>query len=149
MLDKIIYSAIINTDINYIFSDNKGYTVKEKHQIALDYAVKQLKEKFSEVVNEAYLYGSCARGEESFRSDVDIVVFVKDGTDVPTIRRIRSDLCSDDYRIPEADVHVYSGFLSEQDESSCYFINIRKDGKKIYKTKDETDKEVTEEKEQK
>lgn len=52
-----------------------------RHQESLNYALSVLQsKKYSDVVREAYLFGSCARNDYSYNSDVDLFIFLKKGT---------------------------------------------------------------------
>ena len=51
------------------------YINSDRHQKALEYALEYLNHSvFKQYINNVILYGSCARGEENYRSDVDLLI---------------------------------------------------------------------------
>ena len=102
----------------------------KRHEQAIEYAISVIKEKYAEYVNEAYLYGSCARGEERYDSDVDILLFIKDSMPKEKRLMINAETCPDDFTLPDTDIHIYLGCLEEK-EDNCFFANVRAEGRKL------------------
>ena len=75
-----------------------------RHAESLAYAIKALKP-YKRYIRSIYLYGSCARGEQRKGSDVDIFLFLKEGTEPRLMREIRTVVMPEDYTLPEVDVH--------------------------------------------
>lgn len=101
-----------------------------RHKLALEYALSVIQEKYGEYINEAYLYGSCARGEENYDSDVDTLLFIKDSMPKEKRLMIGADTCPDDFTLPDIDIHIYLGSLEEK-EDNCFFTNIKTEGQRL------------------
>ena len=97
----------------------------------MDQAVRKLIEEFSEYIKEIYLYGSCARGEQKFSSDVDLFVRVQENTPTRVLRKMRIEAMPDDDNLPEVDLKFTSGENFSQ--SYRFNENIKKEGKLIWK----------------
>jgi predicted nucleotidyltransferase len=81
-------------------------------------------------INQLFLYGSFARNEPNSRSDVDIALFIKPNTlTIKQKRQLKSEAMPLDIHLPEVDLHIFDGFLSEYDDT--YFNAIKRDGKEI------------------
>lgn len=79
----------------------------ERHAKVLNKAVNVLKsEKYSSVVKRIYLYGSCARGEEKYNSDVDLIVEVTRSLTHAELAKLRYDAENDDYTLPEVNIYT-------------------------------------------
>ena len=82
---------------------------------------------------ELYIFGSCARNEDRFDSDLDILCVFEDKdfirNNISLIREIRSE---SRYIFNEKlDLHFYSKDTLEND-NSIFVQNIRRDKKKLY-----------------
>lgn len=105
----------------------------DKFKAALDYSLSQAKQ--FPLIREIWLYGSYARGENSPQSDVDLFVVTESSIDGKSKIKIKNALCSDDYHLPEVDVHfgVYKNDEKIDSAGTSLFLkNIKKDGKLIY-----------------
>ncbi len=105
--------------------------ILNRHKISMDQAITKLVEKFSEYINEIYLYGSCARGEQKFSSDVDLFVRVEEDTPSRVLRKMRVEAMPDELNLPEVDLKFASG--KEFSQSYRFNENIKKEGKLIWK----------------
>lgn len=76
-------------------------------------------------VNSIYLFGSCVRNEETYRSDVDIACFIDGDMDTKLLREIRS-IIPDEFRLPEVDINIW--FNTNQED----LINGNRFEKRIY-----------------
>lgn len=103
-----------------------------RHQKSLNYALSVLQsEKYAGVVREAYLFGSCARNNYSYNSDVDLFLFLKKGTPQSMLCELKTDVTPDDYDLPEVDVKFSYG---EQFSSIYQFEqNLRREAKLLWK----------------
>ena len=73
-----------------------------RHKLALDYAMQVLKSaEYKDVVHRVYLFGSCARGEERYHSDVDLLVVVAPNTAESVLRSLKTEIISDQHALPE------------------------------------------------
>jgi predicted nucleotidyltransferase len=102
----------------------------KRHTDSLAYALDYLKGECPDDILDVYLYGSVARGEQKYESDVDLAVFLKKDAAV-NVRKLRSELVSDDLDLPEVDAHFFRGKIEDQPES-CYFYFVRKDGISVW-----------------
>ena len=105
--------------------------ILSRHRMSMDQAIKKLVEEFSEYIKEIYLYGSCARGEQKFSSDVDLFVRVKENTPSRVLRKMRIEAMPDEENLPEVDLKFTSGESFSQ--SYRFNENIKKEGKLIWK----------------
>jgi len=109
----------------------------ERQSKALQYAIDQIKQSpICPFVSELYLYGSCARNEEKFDSDVDLLLELHDDFPVDSplridLVRLRSNVSSGDIDDPETDLKVVIG-NTWKDNKMWYYRNVRKEGKKIW-----------------
>ena len=83
-------------------------------------------------LKQIILFGSCARGEERFDSDVDLLLVVdagiRDLADYKRMyRKLRVDVSSDDWRTVETDLKLTIGDEWETSNATIYLC-IRKDG---------------------
>ena len=82
------------------------------------------------------MYGSTARGQAKPSSDVDILLVL--GEEVKNHRKyndwinyLKGNLSSDDFTMPEADLHVVFD-ENWTKNNSAYFFNVRKEGISIW-----------------
>lgn len=90
------------------------------------------KSPLSEYVRDVLLYGSTARGQAKPSSDVDILL-VLDG-EIKKKRKcndwissLKGNISSDDYKLPETDLHVVFSD-SFNGNKTAFFSNIRREG---------------------
>ena len=105
--------------------------ILSRHRISMDLAIQKLVDKFPEYIREIYLYGSCARGEQKFSSDVDLFVRVQENTPTRVLRKMRIEAMPDEDNLPEVDLKFTSGENFSQ--SYRFNENIKKEGKLIWK----------------
>lgn len=104
---------------------------KSRHAQSLQYALNVLKQqKYKRYIRAIYLYGSCARCEQKFDSDVDVFLFLDDDIPANLIREMRSDVIPD-YTLPEVEIK----FSKTNEFSTSYHFNknIERDCKLIWK----------------
>lgn len=104
----------------------------KRHAIALENAINYIKSSPDFVyVDSIYLYGSCARGQEKYNSDVDLMLCVKRDTPRSAYRGLRCCVSNGDYTLPEVNVEFANtdsfSFSKQFDE------NVRKDGVILWK----------------
>ena len=123
------YISYINSRTDLSGSDNALLKLSPNHRKRLNDVLSELKQlDLSSVV----LYGSCARAEARYDSDIDIALIAADfSSDIQKeIRRIRSEYS--DGNGPDVDVHCISEYNYENGDS--WFVrNVRKDGIVIWK----------------
>lgn len=106
--------------------------LQKRHEIALNYAVSEIvKWQYAKSITEIYLYGSYARGEQRYDSDVDIYVICSQNVPVTALRDLKIAVMPEDYSLPE--VEVKFGFRPLEEETDFFHANIRKDGILLWK----------------
>ena len=104
----------------------------ERHNKSLKYALSVLQDDHRDVIEEVYLFGSCARGEENYQSDIDLLVIADPKITKQQIMDIKSDVCSDDYLLPEVNIIVTDSF-KDASSSDQFNKNVRRDGILLWK----------------
>ncbi|MDO4289298.1 MAG: nucleotidyltransferase domain-containing protein [Eubacterium sp.] len=105
-----------------------------RHAAALDYAMNKIKSSVLEpYINDVILFGSCARREEKFSSDVDLLLVLKlEYFAHPELKKIlrllKSDITSDDIRDPEVDLKIVVGEDQWKNSDMSFYKNIAKEG---------------------
>ena len=112
-------------------------TISSRHQRAIDYALYQLKHSALEkYITNIFLYGSCARNEAKWSSDVDLCVILKPSVQEISnyhqiVHQIKGTISEDELYSVETDIKFIVGDECKND-SSLYLKNIRKDGISIW-----------------
>lgn len=107
--------------------------LSERHKKAIEYAVNQIQDSpISPYVKGLILFGSCARREESWNSDVDLCLVllpeVKEMVGFSRkIHELKGIISSDELDSVEVDLKIVVGDDWER-SSTAFFENIRKDG---------------------
>jgi len=108
-----------------------------RQQKALDYALQViLTSALAPFVHAIYLYGSCARGTQSWNSDVDLLLELQAGVqEDPTLRKalrlLRTEVSSDELDDAETDLRITIGADWRQSEQQFY-KNIQEEGIQIW-----------------
>ena len=107
--------------------------MSERHKNAMTYALKKIQQSpIALYVKNVILYGSCARGEASWGSDVDLCVLLnEDVRKLPNyaqiIHLLKGTISEDDAHSAETDIKFVIGD-EWQNSGMLYFKNLRKDG---------------------
>lgn len=118
----------------------KGATngTQDRHQRMLTQAKERIfQSPVSPYIRELYLYGSMARGEETWESDVDLFLVLDEpetGVDRELKREIlylKGSISGDDIRDPEVDLKVVFGDAWKT-SSQIYYDNVRREGIKLW-----------------
>jgi predicted nucleotidyltransferase len=103
---------------------------------ALQEFAADVRERFGGAVERILLYGSRARGDDTADSDVDVIVFLAEGTDIGEARGVLSDLsCAVAARygfrfLIQALAYTEEAF---RQRASYFFIkNVKKEGVPIW-----------------
>jgi len=107
------------------------------HLTAIRHAKDKIhKSPLSKYVRDVILYGSTARGQAKPSSDVDILLVL--GEEVKNHRKyndwinyLKGNISSDDFTMPEADLHVVFD-ENWTKNNSAFFFNVRKEGISIW-----------------
>lgn len=117
---------------NLVLSEQ--YIKTKRHQEAAQYALEQIKQsKVFPYVKALILYGSCAKKQEQWNSDVDLFLLLdpdmRNQEEMHrNLRLLRSDVTTDDISMPEVDLHV--AYLDDwnMQVKNRFYQNIREDG---------------------
>ena len=115
----------------------ENFPKSKRHQDAVYYAISKLKDyPLAPYIETIYLYGSCARGEEKWNSDVDLCIILKESVKMvpkysPLMHTMKGILSDDKIDSVEVDAKIFIG--DEWKTSKTLFCeNLRKDGKIIW-----------------
>ena len=94
------------------------------------------KSPLSNYVKDVYLYGSTARGKARPTSDIDLLMILDENVKLKAryndwITYLKGNISSDDYNMPETDLHVAFGDSWKQ-SNDAYFSNVREEGFSIW-----------------
>lgn len=111
--------------------------VDERHLATIEQSLAKIrKSPLSKYVKDVVLYGSTARGQSKYSSDVDMLLVLDNC--VKNYRKyndwityLKGNISSDDYRLPEADLHVVFD-EKWKEKSNAYFSDIKKEGFSIW-----------------
>lgn len=118
--------------------------LKERQKLSLNYAIEQILNinKENPIIQSIWVFGSCARSEEKYNSDVDILCIVnKTGNEERRImRRMRSLSINPNINYPEVDLvfkynngnRNYIPWLDIENNNDAFSKQLRKDAVKIW-----------------
>ena len=104
---------------------------------AIQFALAEIKKAdIGSYVQHVYLYGSCARNEQSYGSDVDLLIeldesFRTSKGKLTLISELRSRLSNHDEGLPDIEIKFVIGEQWKTD-NTIFFSNVRRDGKKLW-----------------
>lgn len=117
------------------------------HEEALNYTINELKNNFINYIDEVWLYGSYARKKFRYNSDVDLFIvlnknFINNNSNInidKLKRKIKNETISENYKLPDIDIHFGYKSLNEYKDKNDYFDmseylfikNIKKDGVRL------------------
>lgn len=119
------------------FVVTKGRPLSERHQRALTYAIEMIKKsEFADYVTAVYLFGSCARGEAKWASDIDLLLELsQDARSIPNfsinIHKLKGTISEDDLDSVETVLCVMIGD-EWRDSPMLFFRDIRRDGISVW-----------------
>lgn len=111
------------------------YVIKsERHQRTLHkYISSVLSNEFVKYINKIYLYGSCARNEQTFYSDIDLFIVLKESINDDEFWKVKSVLSgecmlcvSDAANDVDIDIH-YTKNSEWYSANDFFYEQIRKD----------------------
>lgn len=90
--------------------------------------------KYKDNIEKIYLYGSCARNEARYESDVDLYIELNEDVPAADIRELKIKCNPEDWRLPDVDIKTGVGAkIIENDD--LFYRNIRGDGILLWKRK--------------
>ena len=107
------------------------YTIRS--QKSIQYALDVIKKsELSSYVRHVYLYGSCARNEQTYQSDVDLLIELDPAFELQDNKRnailnLKKSLCCVNTDLPDIEVKIMIGNEWEN-HNSLFLKNVRKDG---------------------
>ena len=114
--------------------ENMGTKIESRHKQALRYAMEKIsRSPLAPYVNELYLYGSYARGTQTWESDVDLLLTL-DGN-APNLKKeiiqLKAEVSQDGTDDVQVDLKVLYGDAWKTSQM-LYYQNIRREGKKLW-----------------
>ena len=102
-----------------------------RHEKSLQYALSVLtSERYRAYLDAIYLYGSCARGDQKYTSDVDLLLKLRKNVPADILRSMRVEATPEDWELPEVELKY---FLGEQfSQSEQFDRNLREEGKVLW-----------------
>lgn len=115
--------------------NNKNSTVVKRSNYAIQYALRQIKKSpVAPYVTKLLLFGSCARWQQTFSSDVDLLLEVSENITEDfriDLVKLRSMVTPIDVDAPEVDLRIVIGNAWEKNPM-LYYKNIRRYGIDIW-----------------
>lgn len=102
-----------------------------RHEKSLQYALSVLtSERYRAYLDAIYLYGSCARGDQKYTSDVDLLLKLRKNVPADILRSMRVEATPDDWELPEVELKYFLGERFSQSEQ--FDRNLREEGKLLW-----------------
>lgn len=102
-----------------------------RHEKSLQHALSVLtSERYRVYLDAIYLYGSCARGDQKYTSDVDLLLKLRKTVPASVLRLMRVEATPDDCELPEVELKYFSG--ERINHSDQFDRNLRKEGKLLW-----------------
>lgn len=106
---------------------------EERHKEAIEYAVKILTgASYRKYIKKIYLFGSCAKRQNKYTSDVDLLVECDETLTPETARRMRVAVMPDELDMPEIDLKFVKGTAWRAREDR-FSKNLAREGILIWK----------------
>ena len=108
----------------------KERALSSRHDQSIEYAMSVLLGDYSDYLQEIRLFGSCARGQQRYRSDVDLLIVVSEGTPPRIMRQMRAAATPEDDTLPAVDLKFSTG--PEYSTSAQFNRNIMEEGRTLW-----------------
>lgn len=110
--------------------------IRERSQKSIDFALDKIKRsEIAPYVRKLYLYGSCARGEQEYNSDVDLLLELDSSFDEKRYREkiiiLKGSVTPPDLNMPEVDLKIVIGD-TWKNSPMLYYQNVKKEGINIW-----------------
>lgn len=102
--------------------------LSQRHSNAIQYAVKNIKDsELQPYITDLILYGSCARKEQKYSSDIDLLLVLSEDFQKRkelrlSLRKLKSQVMTDDVEDPEVDLKIVIGSDWETNPMQYYPI---------------------------
>ena len=109
----------------------------KRQRDAAEYALRTIQSScIRPYINTIYLYGSCARGEEKYSSDVDLFLELSESfRSQPELKKylylLKSEVSSEELDDAETDLKIVVGDDWKRNKM-LYYTNVRKEGIQIW-----------------
>ena len=109
----------------------------QRQRNAAEYALKVIQSScIKPYIKTIYLYGSCARGEEKYSSDVDLFLELSESfLSRPELKKylylLKSEVSSDELDDAETDLKIVVGDEWKKNKM-LYYANVRKEGIQLW-----------------
>ena len=109
----------------------------KRQRNAAEYALKVIQSScIKPYIKDIYLYGSCARGQEKYSSDVDLFLELSESfRSRPELKKylylLKSEVSSDNLDDAETDLKIVIGDEWRKNKM-LYYANVQKEGIKIW-----------------
>ena len=118
---------------------NNSKFISDRSRRSLDYAISKIKNSpVSSYVSNLYLYGSCARHEETYKSDVDLFLEINETAPLKDIRDeliiLKGAVTPTKSNLPEVDLKIVIGDKWKSD-NMLYYKNIKREGVSLWDRK--------------
>lgn len=110
-------------------------SIEDRHQQAVEYALQILeKEPYNAYIDKIYLFGSYARKQQKYSSDVDLLIQCSEKISPEIVREMRIAVMPDCIDLPEVDLKfvINSNWKKQTDQFSR---NLVKEGVLIWEKK--------------
>lgn len=116
--------------------DASSSQIRERSQKSIDFALDKIKQsEIAPFVRKLYLYGSCARGEQEYNSDVDLLLELDNSFDEKRYREkiiiLKGSVTPPDLNMPEVDLKIVIGD-TWKNSPMLYYQNVKKEGINIW-----------------
>lgn len=116
--------------------DASSSQIRERSQKSIDFALDKIKQsEIAPFVRKLYLYGSCARGEQEYNSDVDLLLELDSSFDEKRYREkiiiLKGSVTPPDLNMPEVDLKIVIGD-TWKNSPMLYYQNVKKEGINIW-----------------
>lgn len=102
-----------------------------RHKESLEYALDVLfSDTYKQFIKSIYLYGSCARREQRYNSDVDLFIFTTKDINRSVLRSLRYDVIPENGKLP--DVQLNYSDTDEFSSDRLFNSNLNREAKLIW-----------------
>lgn len=120
----------------YIGNRNKIIVDTKRFEYSLNYALTKIKTSpIKPYINDIYLYGSYARKQHRYNSDVDLLVELNENININEFReeifKLKGIVSPPDMDYPEVDLKIVIG-NEWKTNKMLYYQNVKKEGIKIW-----------------
>lgn len=95
--------------------ENLSKRISDRHLEAMKIAINMLSKKpYVDYIEAIYLFGSCARGEQKYHSDVDLLVQCREDVLPETIRSMSIAVMPEKLDLPEVELKFIRKYMEDK-----------------------------------